>query len=197
MNSSRKKLKDIKYLLYFITHSFMISIFVFVAFIGLAFFLYYGDLLVTQGKGNNKSPLFGAYVIVSQSMVPTIKINDAIVIKRMDNDMYKVGDIITFASTDDNYSGKAVTHRIINKRVENESESLYTTKGDNNNVADPTLVKTDSIYGKVLFKIPSIGRLQGLVSTPIHFFISLLIPAILLLVYDFSRIFVLMSKRKS
>lgn len=197
MNSSRKKLKDIKYLLYFVTHSFMISIFVFVAFIGLAFFLYYGDLLVTQGKGNNKSPLFGAYVIVSQSMVPTIKINDAIVIKRMDNDMYKVGDIITFASTDDNYSGKAVTHRIINKRVENESESLYTTKGDNNNVADPTLVKTDSIYGKVLFKIPSIGRLQGLVSTPIHFFISLLIPAILLLVYDFSRIFVLMSKRKS
>ena len=197
MNSFYKKMKQAKYLFFFATRSLMIAILFFMSFIGLAFFLYFGDLLVSSKSETAKNPLFGAYVIVSPSMVPTIKIDDAIIIKRIDNDKYKVGDIITFASADANYTGKAVTHRIVDKRVVESNESLYTTKGDNNNVVDPALVKTDAIYGKVLFKIPAVGKVQGLVSTPSHFFLSLLIPALLLLVYDTSRIFVMMSKRKS
>ena len=197
MNSFYKKMKQTKYLFYFVARSLMIAILFFMSFIGLAFFLYFGDLLISAKNGVTKNPLFGAYVVVSPSMVPTIKIDDAIIIKRVDNDKYKVGDIITFSSTDENYTGQAVTHRIVNKRVSKDNKSLYTTKGDNNNIADPALVKTDAIYGKVLFKIPAAGKVQGLVSTPSHFFLSLLIPALLLLVYDTSRIFVLMSKRRS
>lgn len=196
MNKFHSKMKQTRYLLYFVTRSFLISVFCFMALIGMFFLFYFGDLLISASKGVYKNPLFGAYIIVSPSMVPTIKIDDAIVIKRVDNDKYKVGDIITFSSTDANYMGKAVTHRIVDKRDYIAGESLYRTKGDNNIVSDANLVKTEAIYGKVLFKIPSIGKLEKLVASPVNFLLSLLIPATLLLVYDMTRIFVMMSKRK-
>ena len=154
-------------------------------------------MLISTSKGDCKNPLFGAYVIVSPSMVPTIKINDAIIIKRMDHDKYKIGDIITFSSTDVNYAGKAVTHRIVGKQDYAEEESIYTTKGDNNAVVDRAPVKTNAIYGKVLFRIPAVGKLQALGATPANYLLSLLIPAIIFIVYDLTRIAVMMSKRKA
>lgn len=193
MNS---RIKKIRFFAYFITRSFLITILCFMSLIGIVFVLYCGDMLISDSKGIRKNPLFGAYVIVSPSMVPTIEINDAIIVKRLDHDEYKVGDVITFSSEADNYRGKAVTHRIVNKKGYSSSESVYTTKGDNNDTVDQAPVKTNSIYGKVLFKIPAVGKLQNLVSGPINFFISLLIPVSLFVVYDISRIFIMMSKRK-
>ena len=108
----------------------------------------------------------------------------------------KVGDIITFSSMDNNYLGKAVTHRIVDKKNYTSGESIYTTKGDNNAVVDATRVKTSDIYGKVLFKIPAVGTLEKLVARPSNFFLSLLIPTVIFIVYEMMRIVFMMSKRK-
>lgn len=197
MNSFRKKAKQIKYITSFVMRSLLITILCFMSLISLVFAIYYGDLLISTKNGITNNPLFGAYIIVSPSMVPTININDAIVIKRMDHDKYKIGDIITFTSADVNYSGKKVTHRIIEKKKYSNEKSLYKTKGDNNNIADSNLVNTSDIYGKVLFKIPGVGKLQSLVASPTNFFLSLLIPAFAVLLYDMTRIFTMMSKRKN
>lgn len=193
MNS---KLKTIKFFAYFITRSLLITILCFMSLIGVVFLFYCGDLLLADSQGKQNNPLFGAYVIVSPSMVPTIKINDAIIIKRLDHDEYKVGDVITFSSEAENYRGKAVTHRIVNKKNYSDSESVYTTKGDNNDMVDIAPVKTSAIYGKVLFKIPAVGKLEYMVDGPANFFLSLLIPVCLFVVYDISRIFIMMTKRK-
>ena len=192
----KKKFQNAKYISYFVVRSFLIAILCSMALFGFAFVLYYGDMILSARNGNYKNPLFGAYVIVSPSMVPTIKINDAIVIKRIDNDKYKIGDIITFSSSDVNYSGKAVTHRIVNKKNYNHEESIYTTKGDNNLVVDPAKVKTNAIYGKVLFKVPAIGYIESYLSKPVNFFLCLLIPTIIFVIYDLSRIYVMMARRK-
>ena len=197
MSSIRRKMKQTKYLLYFVTRSLLISVLCFLSLISLFFLAYYGDLLISASKGDYKNPLFGAYIIVSPSMVPTIKKDDAIIIKRVDNDKYKVGDIITFSSTDKYYEGKAVTHRIVDKKIYTSEESIYTTKGDNNIVVDKAPVKTNSIYGKVLFKIPRVGKLHALGANPANYFISLLIPTIIFIVYDMTRIAIMMSKRKA
>ncbi len=197
MTSYRRKMKQTKYLLYFVTRSLLITVFCFLSILCVFFAAYFGDLLIAKSKGNYRSPLFGAYIIVSPSMVPTIKTNDAIIIKRIDNDKYKIGDVITFSSKDANYYGKAVTHRIVEKENYSSDESIYKTKGDNNNVVDMAPVKTNDIYGKVLFKIPAVGKLQAISATPANFFISLLIPTLIFMIYDMTRIFVLMSKRKA
>ena len=192
MDLSKEKIllfgSSIKTFFTFFFKSLLVSILCLMVFVTFMFFIYCGDLLLNINKNNNY-PLFGAYLIVSQSMVPTIGKNDAIIIKRQNNDKYKIGDIITFISSDANYPGILVTHRIVAKDSLGNNRSLYTTKGDNNSSVDASRVSTDSIYGKVLFKVPKIGYLNDYLSKPSNFFISLLSVVIIVLLYDMMKIF--------
>lgn len=188
-------IKDTGYISKLVVRAFLIAVLCVVGFSALVFSCYYVDLLVNVKNGKETNPLFGAYVIVSPSMVPTIKVNDAIVIKRVDGDQYNVGDIITFNSSDVRYNGLTVTHRIVDKQVTGAQNSLYTTKGDNNPVVDPTAVKTNAIYGKVLFKIPKLGYFQSFLSKPSNFFICILVPALIVLIYDGLRIYKSFAKK--
>ena len=192
-----KRISTIKYLSFFITRAFLIAILILMSFSCLLLVCYFSDYYLNS-KNSNKSPLFGAYVIVSKSMVPTINVNDAVVIKRIDNDDYKVGDVITFDSSLVNYNGVAVTHRIIEKEQLRSNESLYTTKGDNNHNKDSSLVETKDIYGKVLFKIPYVGYIQDFLEKPYTYLLALLIPLTMYIVYKlFRSYYSLFRKRRN
>ena len=193
--SNNSFIKNTGYLSKIVVKAFLIAILCVVGVSALVLSCYYVDLLVNVKNGKESNPLFGAYVIVSPSMVPTINVNDAIVIKRIDNDKYNVGDIISFNSTDIRYSGLTVTHRIVEKKSNGNNNSIYTTKGDNNPVIDSAAVKTDAIYGKVLFKIPKLGVFQSFISKPSNFLLCILFPALIVLIYDGFRIYQSMSKR--
>lgn len=193
-----ENLSKFQYLSYFIGRAFLLSIFCFVGILALMVTVYFGDLIINLGRGKSNRPLFNSYVIVSQSMVPTININDAIIVKRIDHDNYKIGDIISFSSSDINYKGLTVTHRIVNKQSSSNASSIYTTKGDNNLVADYAGVKTDQIYGRVLFIIPKIGYIHTFFSKPSNFFGCLLIPILMIIGYDVLKITrVVVEKRKA
>ena len=183
------------YLSGIVIKSFLIAV---ICVVGLSTFLfscYYIDLFVNVKNGKEVNPLFGTYVIVSPSMVPTIKVNDAIVVKRLDNDNYNIGDIITFNSSDYKYSGLTVTHRIVDKKQIDNNNSIYTTKGDNNSVVDSASVQTNAIYGKVLFRIPKLGYFQSFLSKPSNFFMCILVPALIVLIFDGYRIGLSFIKR--
>lgn len=193
-----ENLSKFQYLSYFVGRAFLLSIFCFVGLIALLVVVYFGDLIINLSSGKSNRPLFNSYVIVSQSMVPTININDAIIVKRVDHDNYKIGDIISFSSSDINYKGLTITHRIIDKQSSSDTNSIYTTKGDNNLVADYAGVKTDQIYGRVLFIIPKIGYIHSFFSKPSNFFICLLIPILMIIGYDAFKIArVVVDKRKA
>lgn len=185
--------KDLKYLSHFITRSFLIAVICFIVIFVLLFIIYCVDLFINTKNGNNKNPLFNAYVIVSPSMVPTIKINDTVVIKRIDGN-YKIGDIVTFLSSDINYDGLTITHRIVDKGKTNGNKLFYTTKGDNNAVNDATPVFNEAIYGKVIFKIPKIGYIHSFLSKPSNFFLCILIPTTIIIIYDLLRIVKMMTR---
>lgn len=187
----KKLFNKLTYMSHFVLRAFLIALLCLLLGFGGIVCIYLGDMLI---KGDN--PLFSTYVIVTPSMVPTIKIDDAIVVQRVDNDNYKVGDIITFASNDVNYEGLAITHRIVDKQTIDNKTSVYTTKGDNNKVIDPVSVKTDSIYGKVLFKIPKVGKIQEFFSHPANYLLCLLVPAVIFIGYDVVKIFTTMNKKK-
>ena len=190
-NKNNTIFSKITYMSHFVLRAFLIALLCLILGFGLLVFVYIGDLVL-----NNTNPLFSTYVIVSPSMVPTIKIDDAIIVKRVDNDKYKVGDIITFESNDDNYKGLAITHRIVDKQNLDADTSIYTTKGDNNMIIDPVSVRTDSIYGKVMFKVPSVGKIQEFFSHPANYLLCLLIAGFIFIVYDVTRIFVFMNKKR-
>lgn len=185
------KIYKYQYLFSFIVRSFLIALICFMCFITLLFTVYFIDVTI-----NSKKPLFGAYIIASPSMVPTIKINDAIIVKRVDHDQYNIGDIITFESTYSQYKGLMVTHRIVDKMTKNNGRSKYTTKGDNNYIVDPTPVMTEDIYGRVLFRIPGLGNLQSFFSKPSNYFLCLIIPGTLFVLYEVTRIVIMLFKHQ-
>lgn len=64
--------EKIKWWTNFITTIIMNSIIVILILIGIIFLLYYVDVVKNSKTGNWKPPLYQAYVIISQSMEPTI-----------------------------------------------------------------------------------------------------------------------------
>ena len=150
-------LYKIKYLSFFVTRAFLLAILGLLVIIAILLAIYYGDMFINVKTGNYNSPIFNGYVIVSKSMMPTINVNDAIVVKREVNDGYQVGDIISFYSKEYDDSGIVVTHRVIDKQNIYPKVSNYVTKGDNNEVADTLMVKRSQVVGLVKYKIRYIG----------------------------------------
>ncbi len=194
MNKNYSTVDKIKDIFNLLIKSFILSFVCFIIFIVVVMAIYYGDLYFNVKSGNYKSPLFNSYVIVSPSMVPTIKVNDAIIVKRENNDKYIVGDIISFYSTEYDSNGMVITHRIINKDKKNEKSSVYTTKGDNNTIADKNNVKTDNVYGKVLFILPKIGFIKNFLSKPLNIILCILVPSLFIIVIDLGHISILFRK---
>lgn len=151
--------------------------------------IYFGDQYFGSKSGESRLPIYSAYVIVSPSMVPTINVNDGVVVQRVDKQgNLNIGDIITFSSRDIRYSGLTITHRIVGKQTIQNGNLVYRTKGDNNKSEDSSLVSFGDIYGKVLFKVPSVGVLYKFITNPFGFIISIIIPIIVILVINIVKV---------
>lgn len=148
----------------------------------------WGDAVYNSSRGITKNPLFNAYVVITESMVPTINVNDAIVVKRVKNNTLDIGDIITFSSDDIYFKGLTITHRVVGKQLGIDGHYIYRTKGDNNVLEDTALVDSDSIYGKVIIRLPKVGYIQSFVASPFGFIISIIIPVLLVIIYEVWRV---------
>lgn len=165
------------------------ALFIFLLLIGGTLLLYVADIKIRAAKGDYSAPVFNAYVVLSGSMLPEIEIKDIVVTKKVAAESLEVGDIITFIAPDARYGGISITHRIQDKYYD-ESLGTYTyrTKGDNNNVADSSLVPNANVLGKVILKIPKLGYLQDLLSSKGGLIFVVLIPALVILSYDIMKI---------
>ena len=140
---------------------------------------------VAQSKG--KTPPISLYTIISPSMTPNIKVYDVVVFKTTDTSALQVGDVISFYSNNVYFDGKPITHRIV-KKYNTEEGISYRTKGDANAVVDNDYVYEQNIVGKVIFKIPALGRVQFFLASQGGWFIAILIPALAVISYDIVKI---------
>lgn len=161
--------------------------------IAVVFIVYLVDVKVQKSKGGVAKPLFGAYVIISGSMEPNIHVYDVIVAKRADTKDLKKGDVITFYSNDNRFYGVTVTHRII--EVIDAEKGIFRTQGDANNIADEALTIKENIVGKVIMRIPQLGRIQFFVSSKGGWLLVILIPCLAVISYDIVKIFKLVGNK--
>lgn len=189
--SSFKKKLHIAYGIYhFVAKVFLYSVLLILVLVAVGFAAYAIDLLHNIKSGETKSPLLGAYVIVTPSMVPTINVEDAIIVLRKEPEEFKVKDIITFTSSDPRYSGLTITHRIVGIEKMSDGQLYFRTKGDNNNVEDATLVPATNVYGKVILRIPLIGYLQYVLMQTYGWIILVVIPCLGIVIYDIYKVVV-------
>ena len=144
----------------------------------------------------NGKEIFGTKILIvaSDSMSRSIKsqdesvyfdAGDLIFIKtNADSKSYKEGDVISFFSLNPDSYGKTLTHKI--RKVNYSSSGIvvsYTTYGINTGVNDQAVVPPENIIGKYSGKIPKVGNLFAYLKTPYGYYLSILVPAVLLIIY--------------
>lgn len=117
------------------------------------------------------------FIVLSGSMVPTVHVGDGVLVRYIEPENIKVGDILVF------YAGNSnkiiVSHRVIDIYKHN-NDINFQTKGDNVEDKDPFIVKSKNVIGKVIFRIPYIGYLTKFSKRPLLFVIFTIIPSILI-----------------
>ena len=179
-------LKDIKWMLNYMISIIMYAIIVVLLLVGVVLLVYFIDYKIHDSR--LETPLYGAYVIVSGSMEPLIKVRDAVIIKRTAEDNIKVGDVVTYRSYDPAFYGILITHRIVNITEEN-GEKIYITKGDHNETNDRLPINFEQIQGKVVMRIPKIGYLKYFLVDYYGWIIAVVIPSLGIVGYDIYKLF--------
>lgn len=141
-------------------------------------------LLVFLSYFNNPLKL-RLYGVASQSMHPTLKKGDLILVKRQNK--YKKEDIITFSNPIDTINSDTITHRIVNIAIE-KGHTIYKTKGDANNGPDGWKVGENNIVGITIYSLPFFGYIISISKTPYGFVLLILIPAFVLLYTEIQNI---------
>ena len=172
---------------------FSYAVIVVLIFCALFFVYYFLSNAIYKKNPNSPLPRFGLYTIISPSMVPSIKVYDTVVTMTVDPSNIKIGDVISFISSSSISRGLLVTHRVINVTKASNGEIAFQTKGDNNLTADSSVAMSSNIIGKVVFKIPQLGRIQFFIAQKAGWLIIVVLPALGVIIYDFIKLFKLLG----
>ncbi|NVM94388.1 signal peptidase I [Arthrobacter sp. AETb3-4] len=95
------------------------------------------------------------YTVLTNSMAPKYAPGTFLVVKPTSFASLRVGDIITYQIE----SGKpaVISHRIVSVGTTESGERVFTTKGDNNSLADAAPVHAQQVRGKLLYAVPYVG----------------------------------------
>jgi len=155
-----------------------VAILICIAIIIAVFLLFYRP--VSLAGDTRYEPVF------TGSMEPAVSVGSVVVIKPVDPETLKEGDIICFRFSEPT----SITHRIIN--ITNEG---FITKGDANEDPDMWTVKKENVIGKLIITIPYIGYIGYFVRTPIGFILLIIIPASLIIIIEIRNIIKELKKR--
>ena len=170
------------------------------AFAWLSFFLALVTATITifaafSGEDNGKEVLGRKFLIVTSTSMQLPADNedekiffnagDLIIVKtNVDTAGLKEGDVISFVSYNPDSYGKTVSHKIVG--VEYTSLGVlqgYVTRGINNNENDTVPVKPEHIIGVYTGKVPRVGNAFIFLKTPRGYYLSILVPAVLLIIF--------------
>ena len=172
------------------------------------FMMIFTVITVTTVDKNDRS-IFGIkfYIVQTDSMSLSennkdMKVHfdagDIVIIKSVqDQSVLKAGDIISFISMNESNYGETVTHMIREIKTGDNGEILgYVTFGTNTGTNDETLVEPYYVLGKYVGKLPSVGRFFAFVKSTPGYITCILIPFLILILYNGVNVIVLFRKYK-
>ena len=118
---------------------------------------------------------YGFMRTLTGSMEPAIPVHSFIVVDTDNSQVYQIGDIITFHSSDDALEGSLNTHRIVAVEDAADGTPVYRTKGDANPVEDAAPVPASDVVGRVVFVSAGLGVVVSLLTNPLLFFALLVL----------------------
>lgn len=128
---------------------------------------------------------YSAFIVMSDSMSKTdFDAGDIVLVKNVDPTTLKEGDIIAYMSLDrDNY-GETITHKIRRLTTNANGEPGFVTYGTTTDMDDSIIVTYPYILGKYEGHIPKIGTFFHFLKTTQGYIICILIPFVLLILFQ-------------
>ena len=97
------------------------------------------------------------YEVISGSMAPEIPTGSLVYVRKAKAEQIQAEDVIAY----DGGGGALITHRVVENRT---LMGEFVTKGDANEKEDPNPVSYDQLRGQVVYSIPYLGWIAGLLS---------------------------------
>ncbi len=124
------------------------------------------------------------YIVLSGSMNPEFDTGSLAFVRDIEPLELIEGDIITFESP--NNLSSLTTHRIV--EIKREDGLKFITRGDANNVNDPSPVPAENVVGIVTGTVPYVGYVLNFAQTTQGLVLLIFIPGILIILFELSKI---------
>lgn len=158
-----------------------------------------GVTLISLNSEDNNISKIGKYIplnVKTNSMEPTIMEGDFIIVEECDPSELKVGDVISFLATEED-TVIVKTHRIV-FIDETTKDRSFITRGDNNEVNDNVPVFPSDVVGKWNdVRLAKVGTILDFVSSQTGFLICIVLPLLILFVYQIYRFIVVIIEEKN
>lgn len=109
-----------------------------------------GVALIIVPKAVGGRPL----TVLSNSMTGTLEAGDVVIVKPVDPDELRIGDVITFQAVSNDPT--LTTHRIVAFAFGSDGKQ-FVTQGDANNAQDLSPVKPEQVRGEAWYSVPKVG----------------------------------------
>jgi signal peptidase len=147
------------------------------------------------------------YIVKTDSMSPSEKNKDLdihfnagdIIIAKTPDDprALKKGEVITFISDSSLSYHKTITHMIYSVKTDSKGKAVeYTTYGTNTGAIDEAPVPPDFVLGVYAGKLPGVGQFFQFIRSVPGYIICILIPFLLLILYNGVNVIRLFRKYK-
>lgn len=125
------------------------------------------------------------FTVMSGSMEPAVRVGDVVITRPIAPLAAHPGDVVTFRDPLD--PKRLITHRL--RSIEVRGASVHAvTKGDANNTVERWSVPTSARIGRVVLRLPRVGYALAVARGPLGKLLLIVIPALLLGVFELVRI---------
>ena len=124
-------------------------------------------MFIIRLSGNSPS-VFGYHVyrVASDSMEPTLKVGDVILVGPVDAEKIQKDDIITYKALQGELAGHEITHRVVTEPVKERGRYYYQTQGDADGAPLDPRISYDQVVGKYITKLFLISLLYSFFFKP-------------------------------
>ena len=140
--------------------------------------------MIVKGLINpTKVPTIGGYaplIVLTDSMYPGIKSGDLIIVRSIDAEDVKEGDVISFFDPDGN--GMSVV-----EVLHENGRTAFRTKGDANNTEDESAVPAENLVGIYRSRIGGAGNAAMFLQSTPGLIVCIAVPLVLLVAFELVR----------
>lgn len=147
----------------------------------------------------NDRSVFGYrfYIVQTDSMSATdFSAGDIVFVKKVEPATLREGDIIAYTSQNSANFGATVTHKIRALTTDESGAPGFITYGTTTNTDDETVVTYPYVLGKYTGRLPLVGRFFAFLKTTLGYVLCILVPFLLLIVYNAVQCVVLFREYK-